>query len=262
MSEQNEPGIVLTAEQKRRRRARSIAIALSLGVLVAAVLCRHLVKGPGVLDPAAVTDMTEIDPRPASRTDPLRRRDIIVAAACGAVRRRDGRRGLCRGAALRLVLPRHRLQRHDAGRDVRRRAACSTARSRCASTPTSARACPGASSPSRTRSRCKLGEVVTVDYIVINEAAREITASAAYNVAPLNDWAPISRRSTASASPSRRLKAGEKRDMPVVFYVDPAMAKDPDGADHQHHHAVLHFLSAARAAAAGGGQRSGQRPGD
>ena len=27
------------------------------------------------------------------------------------------------------------------------------------------------------------------------------------------------------------LKAGEKRDMPVVFYVDPAMAKDPDGAD-------------------------------
>ena len=27
------------------------------------------------------------------------------------------------------------------------------------------------------------------------------------------------------------LKAGEKREMPVVFYIDPAMAKDADGAD-------------------------------
>jgi cytochrome c oxidase assembly protein subunit 11 len=26
------------------------------------------------------------------------------------------------------------------------------------------------------------------------------------------------------------LKAGEKREMPVVFYIDPAMAKDADGA--------------------------------
>ena len=34
-----------------------------------------------------------------------------------AVRRRHGGRGLCGGAVLRLVLPRHRLQRHDAGRD-------------------------------------------------------------------------------------------------------------------------------------------------
>ena len=35
--------------------------------------------------------------------------------------------------------------------------------------------------------------------------------------------------------------------MSVVFYVDPSMAKDPDGND-QHHHAVLHVLSATRAA--------------
>ena len=50
MSEQNEPGIVLTAEQKRRRRARSIAIAVSLGVLVLLVYVVTIVKlGPGVL---------------------------------------------------------------------------------------------------------------------------------------------------------------------------------------------------------------------
>jgi hypothetical protein len=46
----NEPGIVLTEEQKRRRRARSIAIAVSLGVLVLLVYVVTVVKlGPGVL---------------------------------------------------------------------------------------------------------------------------------------------------------------------------------------------------------------------
>ncbi len=51
MSEKpNEPGIVLTEEQKRRRRARSIAIAVSLGVLVLLVYVVTVVKlGPGVL---------------------------------------------------------------------------------------------------------------------------------------------------------------------------------------------------------------------
>ena len=49
--QQNEPGIVLTEEQKRRRRARSIAIAVSLGVLVLLVYVVTIVKlGPGVLN--------------------------------------------------------------------------------------------------------------------------------------------------------------------------------------------------------------------
>ena len=47
----NEPGIVLTEEQKRRRRARSIAIGLSLGVMVLLVYIVTVVKlGPGVLN--------------------------------------------------------------------------------------------------------------------------------------------------------------------------------------------------------------------
>ena len=47
----NEPGIVLTEEQKRRRRARSIAIALSLGALVLLLYLVTIVKlGPGVLN--------------------------------------------------------------------------------------------------------------------------------------------------------------------------------------------------------------------
>jgi hypothetical protein len=50
MSEpQDQTGIVLTKEQKRRRRARSIAIAVSLGILAVLFYVVTLVKGPGVL---------------------------------------------------------------------------------------------------------------------------------------------------------------------------------------------------------------------
>jgi hypothetical protein len=50
MSEQ-EPGIILSQEQKRRRRARSIALGVTLGALVLLVYIVTIVKlGPGVLN--------------------------------------------------------------------------------------------------------------------------------------------------------------------------------------------------------------------
>jgi cytochrome c oxidase assembly protein subunit 11 len=72
--------------------------------------------------------------------------------------------------------------------------------------------------------------VVTVYFHVINEAARPITASAAYNVAPLTLGAYFNKINCFCFT-EQRLAAGEKRDMAVVFYVDPAMIKDPEGAD-------------------------------
>ena len=46
----NEPGIVLTEEQKRQRRNRSVALALILGALVVLVYVVTVVKlGPGVM---------------------------------------------------------------------------------------------------------------------------------------------------------------------------------------------------------------------
>ena len=45
-----EPGIVLTEEQRRRRRARSVGIALALGALVVLLYLITIVKlGPGIL---------------------------------------------------------------------------------------------------------------------------------------------------------------------------------------------------------------------
>ena len=87
--------------------------------------------------------------------------------------------------------------------------------------------------------------------------ARPITASAAYNVAPLNVGAYF-KKINCFCFTEQTPQAGEKRDMAVVFYVDPALAKDPEQRRPQHHHAVLHVLSAARAVAAGGG--SARRP--
>ena len=87
---------------------------------------------------------------------------------------------------------------------------------------------PWSFEPEQNSIEVKLGEVVTVNYRVINQAARPITASAAYNVAPLNAGAYF-QKINCFCFTEQTLKAGETRDMAVVFYVDPSMAKDPDG---------------------------------
>jgi cytochrome c oxidase assembly protein subunit 11 len=82
--------------------------------------------------------------------------------------------------------------------------------------------------PEQNEIEVKLGQVVTVNYRVINEAARPITAQAAYNVAPLNAGSYF-QKINCFCFTEQRLNAGETRDMAVVFYVDPSMIKDPDG---------------------------------
>ena len=81
--------------------------------------------------------------------------------------------------------------------------------------------------PEKNSIEAKLGEVVTVDYIVTNLAARETLGVAAYNVAPLN-YGAYFQKINCFCFNEQRMKAGETRHMSVVFYVDPDMAKDPD----------------------------------
>jgi cytochrome c oxidase assembly protein subunit 11 len=84
--------------------------------------------------------------------------------------------------------------------------------------------------PEQNEIKVKLGQVVTVNYRVVNEAARPISAQAAYNVAPLNAGSYF-QKINCFCFTEQSLKAGETRDMAVVFYVDPSMAKDPDGKE-------------------------------
>jgi cytochrome c oxidase assembly protein subunit 11 len=83
--------------------------------------------------------------------------------------------------------------------------------------------------PEQNEITIKLGQVVTVHYKVINEAARPITAQAAYNVTPLTVGSYFNKINCFCFT-EQRLKAGETREMTVVFYVDPEMAKDFDNA--------------------------------
>jgi cytochrome c oxidase assembly protein subunit 11 len=87
---------------------------------------------------------------------------------------------------------------------------------------------PWSFTPERNSMTVRYGEVVTVDYSVINRAARETFGMASYNVTPLNVGAHF-QKINCFCFTDQRLGPGEKRTMTVVFYVDPAMADSSDG---------------------------------
>jgi cytochrome c oxidase assembly protein subunit 11 len=84
--------------------------------------------------------------------------------------------------------------------------------------------------PEQNEIKVRIGDVVTVNYKVINEAAREITAQASYNVTPPQVGAYFNKINCFCFT-QQTMKAGETREMAVVFYVDPSIAKDRDQND-------------------------------
>jgi len=81
--------------------------------------------------------------------------------------------------------------------------------------------------PEATEIEINIGQVVTVYYNVINQSARTTTGQAAYNVAPLTVGAYF-QKINCFCFTEQTMAPGEKREMPVVFYVDPALLKDSD----------------------------------
>jgi cytochrome c oxidase assembly protein subunit 11 len=81
--------------------------------------------------------------------------------------------------------------------------------------------------PERTSVSAKLGEVVTVYYSVTNLSARETWGQASYNVAPLTVGGYF-HKINCFCFTDQRLGPGERRDMAVVFYVDPKLAQDAE----------------------------------
>ena len=162
-------------------------------------------------------------------TSPARRRDLIVAAACGACV--AGMVGMSYAA-----VPLYDWFCRATGFNGTTQVATSAPSSILERTITvrfDANIGPGLPwrfAPERTSIQVRLGEVVTVEYIVINESARETVGLAVYNVTPLN-LGSYFQKINCFCFTDQRLKAGERREMPVVFYVDPALAKDADGAD-------------------------------
>jgi cytochrome c oxidase assembly protein subunit 11 len=84
--------------------------------------------------------------------------------------------------------------------------------------------------PEQNAIQVRIGEVATVHYRVVNESAREIGAQASYNVSPPTVGAYFDKINCFCFT-EQRLKAGETREMTVVFYVDPAIVDDRDQND-------------------------------
>ncbi len=84
--------------------------------------------------------------------------------------------------------------------------------------------------PEQTSVEVRIGDVVTVNYRVVNESARETVGQAAYNVSPPTVGGYFTKINCFCFT-EQRLKGGETRDMPVVFFVDPALVKDSDQDD-------------------------------
>ena len=81
--------------------------------------------------------------------------------------------------------------------------------------------------PEQTEIEIRIGEVTTVYYTVTNQSARTTTGQAAYNVAPLTVGAYF-QKINCFCFTEQTMKPGEKRDMAVVFYVDPKLAGDSE----------------------------------
>jgi len=79
--------------------------------------------------------------------------------------------------------------------------------------------------PEQNSVEVRIGDVVTVNYLVTNESARETVGQASYNVSPPTVGAYFSKINCFCFT-EQRFKPGETREMPVVFFVGPELAKD------------------------------------
>jgi cytochrome c oxidase assembly protein subunit 11 len=79
--------------------------------------------------------------------------------------------------------------------------------------------------PEQNEINVRIGDVATVYYTVTNLAARTTTGQAAYNVTPPTAGAYFTKINCFCFT-EQTFKAGEKREMAVVFYVDPSIIND------------------------------------
>ena len=75
--------------------------------------------------------------------------------------------------------------------------------------------------------KVKLGEQAMAHYRATNISDRELTGSAIFNVTPVSACVYFNKIQCFCFT-EQTLKPGESADLPVVFFVDPAIADDPD----------------------------------
>ena len=84
--------------------------------------------------------------------------------------------------------------------------------------------------PEQSQIKVRIGEVATALYKVTNQAARPTYGQASYNVSPPTVGGYFAKINCFCFT-EQRMAAGETREMAVVFYIDPAIAKDAEQND-------------------------------
>ena len=84
--------------------------------------------------------------------------------------------------------------------------------------------------PEQTTVQVKPGAQTKIFYRAKNLSARPWTGQAVFNVSP-DQVGKYFKKIQCFCFTEQTLKAGESVDMPVVFFVDPAIKKDPDTKD-------------------------------
>ncbi len=77
--------------------------------------------------------------------------------------------------------------------------------------------------------KIKLGEQAMAHYRATNVSDRQQTGSAVFNVTPVSAGVYFDKIQCFCFT-EQTLKPGESADLPVVFFVDPAIAEDPDAS--------------------------------
>jgi cytochrome c oxidase assembly protein subunit 11 len=84
--------------------------------------------------------------------------------------------------------------------------------------------------PEQTAERVQLGEREMAFFTATNRSSTPVTGAATFNVTPAHAGRYFAKIQCFCFT-EQTLKPGETVRMPVIYYVDPAIAKDPDAKD-------------------------------
>lgn len=84
--------------------------------------------------------------------------------------------------------------------------------------------------PKQTSMKLKLGENADTSYFAKNMSTEEVVGTSTFNVTPLRA-APYVNKTECFCFQRQPLKAGETADLGIAFFIDPAIALNPETKD-------------------------------